>query len=299
MPDSPTISVAVVCMTTARHLTACLRALASQRRAPEFDVTVVCDPAVTGIEAIERDFPAIRIVVNTGQRSTLNLVSRALAECRSDLVLLTKDLCIPDPDWVRTMIEAQAEGRAAVGGRVECAPDASSTDWAFYFVDFHRYAAPVDEGATPTLTVCNVSYSRKRLDEIREVWQDSFVETAVNNALRARFGNLWLHPASAVTMRRHLTLRRAIVERYALGRLFGYSRLASSSPGRRIALVCLAPALPLLFLARTMKAASRSRRSASAYVRSFGPLMLMILARSWGEWLAYMTGRPPGTLSTH
>jgi hypothetical protein len=143
-----------------------------------------------------------------------------------------------------------------------------------------------------------VSYRKTQLHEISEVWQNSFVETAVNDALRARFGSLWLHPASAVTMHPDLTLRRAIVERYALGRLFGYSRLATSSHWRRLALVCLAPALPLLFLARTIRAACRSRRSARAYVRSVGPLMLMILARSWGEWLAYVTGRPPGRLST-
>jgi hypothetical protein len=293
MPDNTTISVAVVCMTSAQHLRACLRALASQRGAPAFDVTVVCDPAVSGLEALEQEFPAVRVSVNAGQRSPLTLVSRALAQCRGDLVLLTKDFCAPDADWVRAMAEAQGEGRAAVGGRVECAPAASATDWAFYFIDLYRYAGPVTAGETPTLTVCNVSYRRRQLEQIREVWQEAFVETAVNGALRARFGALWMHPASGVTMHRHLTLRQAVVERYAFGRLFGYSRLAASGRGRRLALACLAPAIPLLLLARTAGKASRSRRLGVAFLRSLVPLSLMILARFWGEWLAYLSGRPP------
>jgi hypothetical protein len=285
--------VAVVCTTSARHLATCLASLASQRGLPPFDVTVVCDPAVTGIEAVRQRFPDVRVVINIGQTSPLGLVSRALRECRGDLILLTKDHCTPGPNWVQAMANAQAPGRAAVGGRVECTADASATDWAFYFIDFYRYAAPRAEGASRTLTVCNASYLRSRLETIREVWNESFVEATVNDALSARYGNLWLHSASEVTMHRHLALRAAVVERYRLGRLFGFSRLAGCSAKRRLALALFSPALPVLLLTRMAGAASRSRPNARAFVRSFVPLTLMVLGRSFGEWLAYVTGLPP------
>ncbi len=286
-----TVSVAVVCMSGAPHLARCLESLRRQHEAPEFEIVVACAPRIPDIEGAGHRFPEVRIVINSGQRTPLELASRAVRECKGELILLTKDHCVPSPDWVRTMIDAQAIGRAAVGGRVEIDPDSSATEWAFHFVDFFRYAGPVAAGSKPTLTVCNVAYKRNELEAIRGLWEETFVETAINDALRVRFGALWLAPDSEVTMYRRITLRDAIRERYAYGRLFGYSRLARFSPARRLVYAVLAPALPLLLLGRMASAAFGSRRNRRAFVRSLAPLTLMVLARCWGEWLAYVTGR--------
>ena len=290
-----TVSVAVVCMSNTQHLTRCLDALRSQRDAPQFEITVACDPRIPGIEAVRGSFPEARIVVNAGQRTPLELVSRALRECGGELILLTKDHCVPGPDWVRTMVNAQAADRSVVGGRVEPARDASAVDWAFFFIDFYRYTSPVATGWASSLTVCNVSYDRSRLEAVRAVWQDTFVETAVNNALATRFGGLWLEAASEVTIHRKLTLREAVRERYTFGRLFGYSRLAGANQGQRLFYAAFTPALPLLLLARLTRTALRSRRHATALMRAWLPLALMVLGRSMGEWLGYLTARPPRT----
>jgi hypothetical protein len=290
-----TVSVGVVCMSDTQHLTRCLHALRSQRDAPEFEITVACDPRIPDIETVRGSFPETRIVVNAGQRTPLELASLALRECRGELILLTKDHCVPGPDWVRTMVNAQASDRSVVGGRVEPARDASAADWAFFFIDYYRYTSPVAAGWTSSLTACNVSYDRGRLEAVRSVWQDTFVETAVNNALAARFGGLWLEAASEVTTHRKLTLREAVRERYIFGRLFGYSRLAGANLGRRLFYAAFTPALPLLLLARLTRTALRSRRHATALMRAWLPLALMVLGRSMGEWLGYITARPPRT----
>jgi hypothetical protein len=237
-------------------------------------------------------------VVNYGQRTPLELASRAVRECKGELILLTKDHCVPSPDWVHTMIGSQRNGRAVVGGRVEIDPRSSATEWAFCFVDFFRYAGPVAAGPTPTLTVCNVAYKRSELDAVRNLWEETFVESAINDALRTRYGTLWLDPASEVTMHRNITLRGALSERYSHGRLFGYSRLARWSPARRLAYALFAPALPIVLLGRMATVAFRSRRNGRAFVRSLAPLTLMVLARCWGEWLAYLTGRYPRSFGT-
>jgi hypothetical protein len=41
-----------------------------------------------------------------------------------------------------------------------------------------------------------------------------------------------------------------------------------------------------------MASVVRSPQLIGPFVRAFVPLSLMILARSWGEWPAYLTGRP-------
>ena len=292
------VSVGVACTTSAADLTRCLTSIRAQQQAPAFDVTVVHDPAIS-IDACRAEFPEFHFVANIGQRTPLQLVSRLLNECRGDLILLTKDHCIPAPDWVRRMVAAQAPDRAAVGGRVEPPRDASSVQWAFFFIDFYRYTAPIDDGWQSSLTVCNVSYQRDRLATVREAWQDVFVETAVNNALAARFGRLWIESSSEVTLHRRLTLREAVSERYRFGRLFGYSRLANTNGRTRLLYVLLTPALPLVLLRRLTSAAMRSQRHTQALMHAWLPLTLMVTARSMGEWVGYITGRPPRTFAPH
>jgi hypothetical protein len=290
------VSVTVVCICSADHLTRCLEALQRQRDAPDFDVIVAYDPHIPGIDAVAKAFPEACIVCNEGQRTPLELASRAVRESTGDLILLTEDHCVPGPRWVRTMIDAQRDDRAAVGGRIEIAPGVSATDWAFYFVDFFRYASPVSEGPSPTLTVCNVSYKRHKLAEVRYLWETFFMETVINDALSERYGKLWLHTGSEVTMNRHVTFRDAVYERYAFGRLFGHTRIGFCSPGRRAFYAIFAPTLPLLLLGRMARAALRSRRLTLGFLRSLGPLAVMVCSWSWGEWLGYVTGRLPKTL---
>ncbi|MDQ8155464.1 MAG: glycosyltransferase, partial [Gemmatimonadota bacterium] len=232
------LSVGVICTAGAAHLSRCLAALRGQRNAPPFDVVVVCDTEPPGMAGVRQAFPDVT-VVDSGGAGPMGLVSRALSASRGDLVLLTKDHCVPGPDWVRTMVNAQAADRAAVGGRVEAPPDASATDWAFYFVDFHSYAAPVAEGPAARLSVCNVAYRRDRLEAIGDGWRHTFVERDVHDRLAARFGSLWMCEASEVTLARPLTLRQAIAERYTYGRLFGFSRMQSWGRAKRTAYAAL------------------------------------------------------------
>lgn len=297
-PDAPTVTVAVVGICSAAHLARCLDALREQEGAPPFDVVVAHDPHVRGVDEVAARYPEARFHANADQRTPLELASRALGEARGDVILLTEDHCIPRPDWVRTMVAAASvAGRAVVGGRVEIRAGATPTDWAFYFVDFFRYAAPVQAGPSPTLTVCNAAYRREQLAEVREVWERYFHETAINDTLRQRFGDLWLEPASEVSMFRHVSFGDAIYERYAFGRLFGCTRIEFCSTARRVYYALFAPALPLILMGRMASKAFASRRLLGAFARSFLPLTTMVLWWSWGEWLGYVTGRHPRTLT--
>ena len=291
-----TVTVAVVGICGAAHLQRCLQALAAQVNAPPFDILVVFDPNLTDVPALRNDYPHVRFVSNEGQRSPLELAARAIQLATGDLVLLTEDHCVPRADWVRRLYDAQAEGRAVTGGRVETAPDASAVDWAFYWVDFFRYSDPVPSGPSPTLTVCNVAYRRTYLDSIRPLWTSIFHETAINDALRQRFGVLWLSADAEVSMRRNVRFADAVYERYAFGRLFGCTRLEFASAARRLYYALFAPALPALLLGRMAGKALSSRRNAGPFIRALPALTTMVLAWSWGEWLGYLTRRRPKSL---
>ncbi len=295
-PSNPTVSVAVVGICSARHIERCLDSLDQQIDAPQFDVVVAFDPQIAGVDELAKRRPNVRFVSNIGQRNPLELASRALKESKGDVMLLTEDHCIARSDWVATLVRAHREPkRSAIGGLVEIADGANATDWAFYFVDFFRYASPAPRGPSPTLTVCNVSYKREQLESIREIWETYFHETAINDALRSRFGELQLEPDAAVTMGRHVEFGHAIYERYAFGRLFGCTRLLFV-PERRLYYSMLAPALPFILMKRMASKAFRSPRLRRDFLRSIIPLTTMVLWWSWGEWLGYLTKKHPKSL---
>lgn len=292
-PDPAPLTVGVVSICGAAHLRRCLEALDEQREAPPFDVLVVHDPRLDDVARMARVRPHIRFVANAGQRTPLELAARAVDEATGALVILTEDHCVPAPDWVRRLAEAQREERAAVGGTVEVLEGGTPLDWAFYLVDFYRYMPPARRGPARSLTVCNVAYRRDRLLAIAGLWKEIFHETAINEALKGKFGPLWLEPSARVAMRRHVRLRDAVYERYAFGRLFGCTRLEFAGPGRRLFYAVLAPALPAVLLGRMARRCARRWRHAVRFVRSFPHVVLLVFAWSWGEWLGYLTRRRP------
>ena len=292
------LAVAIVSICGPWHLRRCLTALQQQTSARPFEIVVAYDPALQGMGELAAEYPHVHFFVNAGQRTPLELASRAIRESRGHVVLLTEDHCVPHPDWVEQLSGSLTAGRAAAGGAVVLGDGASALDWAFYFVDFFRYSDPIVEGPSPTLTVCNVAYRRADLDALPDqTWQTFFHETAVNTALSAS-GILHLSPRPRVTMRRHVTARDAIVERYAFGRLFGATRLTFvKSRSTRLVYQAGALLLPFLLLTRMIGKALRSAEGRRRLASGLIPLIALTISWSIGEWLGYVTGRSPSRLT--
>jgi hypothetical protein len=295
------VTVAVVGICGPAHLARCLRALDEQRGAPPFDVVVAVDARLPGMDEAAAAFRGRLTIVRTpGHENPVQLAGDALRSARGDVVLLTEDHCVPPAHWVRALCEGirGAPGAAVVGGGIDTDPDASALDWAFWFVDFFRYAPPVRAGTPPSLSVCNVAYRRAYLEALAPLWADGFHETAMHEAQRARFGALRVVPDATLRMRRRVGPGAALRERYAFGRLFGCTRLAHVGAGRRLAYLLLTPALPALLMARMAARALPEPSLRVRFVRAMPILAALVLAWSWGEWLGYLTGRLPRDLTT-
>lgn len=293
----PSVSVAVVGICGAAHIARCLDALAAQEGAPPFDVVVAYDVRLGHVAPLRSRYPQVRFVARETEQTPVELAARALHETSGDLVLLTEDHCIPRPDWVRLLCAALLPGRAAVGGVIEADVATSTADWAFWFVDFFRYSEPVRAGPAPALSVCNVAYRRSQIAQVASLWADRFLETTVHEALRRRFGQLWIVPEAKVRTKRSVRLPDAVYERYAFGRLFGCTRIHFTGRAARVSYTALAPALPLLLMGRMTRKALRSRACTLQYCRALPYLVLLVLAWSWGEWLGYLTRRGPRSLA--
>lgn len=292
----PRLSVAIVGICGAEEIDDCLTAMAAQQDIEPFEVVVAYDPRLKGVAALADRHPAVRWHANEGQESPLELAAVAIAATTGEIVALTEDHCLPDPRWLANLVAEVGPGRGAVGGTIGVETVATSVEWAFYFVDFFRYAPPVTPGPSPSLTVCNVAYRREDLDAIGHVWADFFHETAVNQALADRFGALWLSAAPRVRMLRQVRFMAAIRERFAFGRLFGATRIQFMPGWKRWLYAAFSPGLPVLLMGRMIRRGIRPPLRAR-FLGAALPILAMVIAWTAGEWLGYFTAERPRDLS--
>lgn len=296
--SAPAISVIVVSICSVPQLARSLSALQAQHSSEPFEIIVAADSRLGSLEGVRSDYPDVVFLSEPGRDTPIELTTMALSKARGERIVLTEDSCVASPDWLSELTAVSGEETAAVGGVVEATPGISSYMWAFCYVDFFRYMRPAAEGVSPTLSVCNVAYSRSHLDSVKNLWKDGFHETEVNNALQERFGPLWLRPTAEVRVRRDVTFRDAVYERYAFGRLFGATRIAHSPMSRRMYFAAVSPALPFLLMSRMASKARQDAELKRRFMQALPSILAMVAAWSWGEWLGYVTGRRPRRITT-
>jgi hypothetical protein len=220
------------------------------------------------------------------------LRARGLAVAKGKILALLEDHDRADRVWARTLVENHKQPYAAVGGSMENEID-RAVNWAVYFSDFGRYQNPLVAGPSNFLTDANVSYKREVLDEIRDLWKDSFHETTVNDFLVQRGKTLWLAPEAIVFQHReNLNLSRAIKERYVWGRSFAGTRSRQVPASKRLMFLAFSPVLPIILLARKTRAILQKKRLLSEFMKAFPYLTLLTFFWSLGEFTGYWTGKP-------
>ncbi len=295
--DVPRTTVIVIAISSAAHIRRCLRAIETQPDPGSRETIVAADARIGVPDDLRAEFPNVRFLVNSSATTPVTLTALAMKDARGSRVVLTEDSCIANEDWLARLLTADYEGRAAVGGSVEIPSDISTPMWAFAYVDFFRYTAPLKRGASPSLSVCNVAYRAEHLRAVEDQWREGFHETNVNDALVNKFGPLWLEPDAVVLVRRDVALSDAIYERYAFGRLFGVTRISGSGRGRRMSLALLCAGLPFLLMGRMTSKALRETALFARFCKAVPILFILVVAWSWGEWLGYVTRRLPRSLS--
>ncbi len=287
-------SVALICMGGPAYLRSCLSALTAQQDAPDLEIVAAYGPKLSEVRALQDDFPRVRFVENVGQQSPLELASFAICQTQGEHVLVTKDYCVPGPQWAHELLKTLARPCAAAGGAVSLPGDSTPVEWAFSFLDFFPYTGCLHGAKTPSLTVCNAAYRRTDLEALSLDWKHHFQESVVNDALIERSGRgLALNTQASVELVRHVDLQSALQERYALGRIFAAERLQYASTRQKWMYRLGAPALPALMMSRMGKKALSDATLRSEFIEGLAPLAAMVLARTWGEWLGYVSARPP------
>ncbi|MBI4859251.1 MAG: glycosyltransferase, partial [Candidatus Riflebacteria bacterium] len=163
-------SVVVATHDGAGVIAACLEALCSQDLpADAYEVVVVDDGSRDGVHevawSVARAHPQIevrivRLPVNEGLSAARNA---GIASSSGQVVLFTDDDAIPDPDWVRRILEAYRPGIDGVGGYWRPLADTVFARYALArtYLDYGRRAETVDGAGGQ-----NMSFSRSALTAV-------------------------------------------------------------------------------------------------------------------------------------
>jgi len=305
MNSPPDLTVIVAPVTGGDAIPGCLDAIRAQEDAPEIEVIVPVDGSVANRDGLRRDHPEARLIevegteedARSGDVGRAHLAidrrrSAALAAARGRLVALTDEHGRPAPDWAREVVRVHGERpNAVIGGAVENV-NPRAVNRALFFMDAGRYQNPVPEGPATYVTDVNVSYKRAKLLEVRETWEEMYVETAVHAALAEKGEVHLLTPKLVMRLDRGpLTLGYALRERFAWARLFA-GRRARTVPGwKRAGLAVGSPLLGPLLLFRQTKLAMVRGRHRGAFFHALPLLLLMDLVWTAGEATGYATGR--------
>jgi len=299
------LSVVVTVVDGGSTLEACLHGLRAQKGPPSMQVIIPFDDSISDVGGLSDRFPNFEFLPlgsfpfekslrsPAGQHELYDRRrSAGLRAARGEIVGILEDRGIPDPDWAALVDTLHSSPYAVIGGAVECGVD-RTLNWAVYFCDFGRYQLPFNPGPRSYVTDVNISYKREALEKTRHLWSERFHETTVNWALTRSGETLLLTPDLVVRQEReNLRFGAVLLERFAWGRLFAYTRVRECSSAKRAAYACLAPVLPLLLFVRHSRMQAQKRVRFGTFVRVSPLVAIFLAAWSLGELLGYLTGRP-------
>jgi hypothetical protein len=282
-----------------RHLKPCLAALQRQVGVPPPQIIVPFTRNLTGVEALRSEFPSVQFLecpdISVGPEGHGSrehhdqLRARGIAAASGEIIAMLEDHGVADASWLAAIVEAHKQPAAVVGGAVENGVD-TALNWAVYFCDFFKYQNPVPEGESFYASDANVSYKRRALETVREVWQNRFQEIDVNAVLVSRGERIVLSREMRLEQRRHnLTLPSAIQERFIWGRSYAASRSASAPIGKRMIWALSSPLLPALLLFRIGSVTFLRGKVTGAFLRCSPVLAILLMSWSWGELTGYVT----------
>jgi hypothetical protein len=297
---SPELSIVLVTLDGESNVSRFLTALQGQECCPPMEVLVTHDARLDPASLTAR-FPGVRFFRSAQQGNFAVMRAAGAREARGTIVAFTEDQCIPPPRWCANIVAAhRARSNTAIGGTVDKQGSDTAINWAIFLRELGvGYMPPVEEGPSAQLTDCNVTYKRSSLEAIRHVWQEAFHEPKVHAALAERGDQLWLSPALLTMQQRSFTLRGALQERYDFGRLYGSMRVAGVPLLRRLVMIVASIVLPALLVTRVVLATLRKQRHRGQCLRSLPYLSLFAGVWSWGEFLGYVTAKPPASWRAH
>lgn len=284
---NPKLSIVIAAWNGAASLRQCLESLREQAAVADTEVIVAANFPSAGDEASFSNLSALTFPAGT---TVPTLRASGIAAARGEIIALTEDHCLFDPQWCAEIRKAHELPYSVIGGSVENAGGQRTVDWAVYFYDYGRYMPPNPAGETGSLSGINVSYKRAALEEVRHSYSGGFFEVFVHGELRGRGHRLYMAPAAIVYHNKAYRFGSSFVQCFHLARSFAGRRLAWAGLPRRIIYASGALLLPVLLPARIVARVLAKGHHLSKLLLALPCIVVLMTSWSCGEFVGYLFG---------
>jgi hypothetical protein len=159
--DTPQLSIVLATSHAWPEVAPTLDALFAPDAGVSFEV-LLCDGDGAGGPPGESADPRLRTIAAPGE-SVFALRARGVAAARGEIVAITEDHCLPEPDWMAELVAAHRRhpDAVAISGAVANGATGDRWDWANFLLTFAEHMPPVDGGpAVRAPSVANGSFKR-------------------------------------------------------------------------------------------------------------------------------------------
>jgi hypothetical protein len=276
------LSIVVAVQGGADRLNSVLGALSTQLGADD-EVLVPYAAEEQGVPAVCESYPFARPYRGAQGALIPELWRDGIEAAQGSRVALSVVHCRPARDWVERLRSANLKEHVAIGGSFVNTPGADALGWAVFLLRYLRYTPEAPSKETGDLPGDNALYDRQTLLEYRDAFRDGFWEPEVH-ALMLRDGKRLLFDPEleSVHANGYRTLEFAL-QRFRHAVRFGRARGREMSAPRRALQVAAAPAVPVIFGNKIVRAALREPKFRQPLVRSLPYLALFLHAWAAGE----------------
>jgi len=207
----------------------------------------------------------------------------------SNNVALTTAHCIPAKNWVDTLLQTDMTKYPGIGGVIENDAKSSARDWAIYFLRYISFAPPQQAREMHEIAADNAVYRRSDILENMDLMKKGFWEPSYHARFRKKGMAIALTPDLVVSHRNCYTTSQFFKQRLAHGKEFGLARVSQISTIRRVLLIVLSPALPILFLKKIITSINKQGAYKSKLPTALPWLFIFLLAWGLGEAKGYLS----------
>ncbi len=287
---APSVSVVVASSRSAELLAACLDSLIEQCRGARAELIVARPADAETADAVFAARPSVRVVITPSGTSVPMLRATGMRAATGDIVALTEDNCVADPNWMASLAQGVAAGADVVGGGVDNGKNRRAVDWAAYFAEYGIYSSTRAEGSVPKelITAANVAYSRAVVNQVIEWAALGEREYQAHRRLGASGREFRFVRTAAVHQNATIAFWPFCVDRYEHGRDYARNRLLEEHGVNRWVRLLGCPLLPVVLTARIARVAGHAR--VGAFIRALPTTLIFMTAWSLGEAAGYMRG---------
>lgn len=282
-----TLSVIVAVQGAEQNLPEIARALACERY-PEVEFLVChagADPEALRPLASRAN---VRVLASPPGSLIPQLWRDGILAARHATVAVTTAHCIPDEDWVDSLLLADLRDLAGIGGVIDNHPDSDAKGWAIFLQRYVPYATPQEARRVSEIAADNAAYRRAEIVRHADLLQGGFWEPSFHARFRADGLGLALEPRLRVRHRNRYGAWDFFGQRFAHGREFGLARAAPLPALKRWLLLAASPLLPLVFLRKILARAMRHPGCRRQIPRAAPWLLFFLLGWGLGEARGYL-----------